>query len=220
MLESEPPLSRIPESQEERQVNLEWYFMTAGFVKMLTPRLVGSLVKGTDVVKQYIEWCETPEVRTSGFVYLDRAVRYDVAGTPLVIVPQPQQEDNYYFGCPSYLFSPHEADTLVQRPFEDPCLLAIQKELNTALRQTFWGNIAGLKASRAALALAKRGVNVTQGFIFLARGGCGLSLFTSLLATSLGEELHKYFDPCLFYDDEELRKTVELLMGGIVFSGQ
>ena len=31
-----------------------------------------------------------------------------------------------------------------------------------------------------------------------------------LLATSLGEELHKYFDPCLFYDDEELRKSVEL----------
>ena len=75
----------------------------------------------------------------------------------------------------------------------------------------------GLKACRAALALAKRGLSVTQGFIFLARGGCGLSLFTSLLATSLGEELHKYFDPCLFYDDEELRKIVELLYGGIVF---
>ena len=94
--------------------------------------------------------------------------------------------------------------------------MAIQKEVNIALRQTFWGNIAGLKACRAALALAKRGLNVTQGFIFLARGGCGLSLFTTLLATSLGEELHKYFDPFLFYDDEELRKTVELLMGGIV----
>ena len=77
------------------------------------------------------------------------------------------------------------------------------------------GNIAGLKACRAALTLSKRGVSVTQGFIFLARGGCGLSLFTSLLTTSLGDELHKYFDPYLFYDDEELRKTVELLMDGI-----
>ena len=78
----------------------------------------------------------------------------------------------------------------------------------------------GLKACRAALALAKRGINVTQGFIFLALGGCGLTLFTTLLATSLGEELHKYFDPYLFYDDEELRKTVDLLVGGLVFSGQ
>ena len=47
-----------------------------------------------------------------------------------------------------------------------------------------------------------------------------MSLFTTLLATSLGDELHKYYDPCLFYDDEELRKTVELLVSGIVFTGQ
>ena len=94
----------IPESQEEQEGTLEWYFITAGFVKTLTPRLVGSLVKGNDLVKHYIEWCETPELRTPGFVYLDRAVRYDVTGKALIIVPQPQPEDNYYFGCPSYLF--------------------------------------------------------------------------------------------------------------------
>ena len=30
-----------------------------------------------------------------------------------------------------------------------------------------------------------------------------MSLFTELLAGALGEDLHKYFDPFLFYDDEE-----------------
>ena len=47
-----------------------------------------------------------------------------------------------------------------------------------------------------------------------------MSLFTDLIAGTLGEALHKYFDPFIFYDDEELRKCVDLLVGGIVFSGQ
>ena len=158
-------------------------------------------------MKHYIEWCETPEERTPGFVYADRAVRYDVPGQPVVMVGQPRQEDSYYFGCPPYLFPPRRpaeggSQDPMQRPLEDPALLAIQQEVNVALRQTFWGNQPGLKVCRAALALAKRGLNVTQGFIFLARGGCGLSLLTMLLATSLGDELHKYFAPYLFYDDE------------------
>ena len=51
-----------------RRSQLKWYFHSAGFVKTLTPRLVGSLVKRSDVVKHYIEWCETPEERTPGFV--------------------------------------------------------------------------------------------------------------------------------------------------------
>ena len=46
--------------------------------------------------------------------------------------------------------------------------------------------------------------NVIQCCVFFAAGGCGLSLFTDLLATSLGDELHKFFDPFIFFDDEEL----------------
>ena len=106
------------------------------------------------------------------------------------------------------------------RPLEDSVLMAAQKDVNLALRQTFWCSNAGLQACRAALALAKRGYNVNQLFVFFARGGCGLSLFTDLIAYNLGEELHKFFDPYIFCDDEELRKSVELLACGIVFSGQ
>ena len=51
----------VPESHEEKDGGMEWYFHTAGFIKMLTPRLVNSLVKGGDVTKHYIEWCKTPE---------------------------------------------------------------------------------------------------------------------------------------------------------------
>ncbi len=103
---------------------------------------------------------------------------------------------------------------------EDPLFQSSIGEVNLFLRQTFWANFNALLACRAALALSKRGLNILQCFIFLGLGGCGLSFFTELIATSLGEDVHKYFDPYSFFDDEELRKCVELLAGGICFSGQ
>ena len=72
----------------------------------------------------------------------------------------------------------------------------------------------------AAMSLSKRGLNVLPAFIMLGAGGCGLSLLTDLIAGAFGDMLHKYYDPYVFYDDEELRKVIDLLVGGIVFSGQ
>ena len=45
-------------------------------------------------------------------------------------------------------------------------------------------------------------------------------MYTAHIAAMLGPTLHRFFDPNVFYDDSELRKTVELLFGAIVFSGQ
>ena len=143
----------------------------------------------------------------------------------MTLFESPNASDNFYYAMPSSLFQVVNEDDLSetegpQIPLTDPNLLAAQSEVNLFLRQTFWCNRDGLLACRAALAIAKRGLNVAQCFIFYGAGGCGLSLFTELLATSLGDDLHKYYDPFLFYEEEELRKTVELLAGGIVFSGQ
>ena len=35
-----------------------------------------------------------------------------------------------------------------------------------------------------------------------------------------GPKNHRYFDPNVFYDDQELRKVITLLAGGLIFSGQ
>ena len=51
------------------------------------------------------------------------------------------------------------------------------------------------KCSLAALALAKRGLNVDYVFLLLGTGGVGLSLLSALLAATLGNKLHKYGDP-------------------------
>ena len=52
-----------------------------------------------------------------------------------------------------------------------------------------------------------------------AFGGCGLSLITDLISTALGD-FHAFFDPYIYYDDEELRKIVDTLVGACVFSAQ
>ena len=35
-----------------------------------------------------------------------------------------------------------------------------------------------------------------------------------------GTKNHKFFDPNVFYQDDELRKTIETLVGGIIYTGQ
>ncbi len=35
-----------------------------------------------------------------------------------------------------------------------------------------------------------------------------------------GEKNHRFFDPNIFYVDDELRKVAELLVGGFIFTGQ
>ena len=72
---------------------------------------------------------------------------------------------------------------------------------------------------QAAQALCKRFINIDQFFMFWGPGGVGLSVYTAFLAAMYGPKNHKYFDPNIFYQDEELRKMVELLVGAIMYTG-
>lgn len=56
--------------------------------------------------------------------------------------------------------------------------------------------------------------------MFWGSGGVGLSLVSSQIAAIYGSELRRYYDPNIFYTDEELRKVLELLVGGIIFTGE
>ena len=198
-----------------------WYFQTAAIVRNCSNKIVNALLKPGDVTKHFIEWCDTPVVPAMGFAYADRAVRYDYEGKPCVVVPQPTQAMFFFFGCEvPLLYETCRQQATLPVGLGDPVLEDCMAELNVALSQTFWCNWRGLEACRAALALAKRGINVNQMFILWALGGCGLSLFSDLIATSLGDDLHEYFDPYILYDDEELRKCVDCLSGALVLTAQ
>ena len=70
-----------------------------------------------------------------------------------------------------------------------------------------------------AQALAKRGLNIDRCFIGISPGGVGQSLYSMLLA-QVYKSSHAYFDPNMWYLDEELRKQVESFVGCIILTGQ
>ena len=72
----------------------------------------------------------------------------------------------------------------------------------------------------AALALAKRSINIDNMFFMWGTGGVGLSLTTAHLDAMLGDKNHRFFDPQMFDMEEEMRKQVELLTGALVLTAQ
>ena len=94
------------------------------------------------------------------------------------------------------------------------------ERLQRAWQQTFWANHVAYEFQQACLALAKRGMNVNCITLMWGPGGVGLSRFTSWLASMLGDNNHCMFDPSIFFDDNELRKRIEMMSGRIVYTGQ
>ncbi len=93
----------------------------------------------------------------------------------------------------------------------DPQLDAAIDRFNKFLSQTFCSISSALIACYAALALAKRGRNIVQMFFFWGPGGIGLSQFTKAIHEHLGDDNHKYLDGNVLFDDNELRKLIELV---------
>ncbi|CAJ1423131.1 unnamed protein product, partial [Effrenium voratum] len=95
----------------------------------------------------------------------------------------------------------------------------IVERLHKFYAQTFWCNVEVFKCCQAAQALAKRGLNVTRLFIGLSSGGVKQSLYSSHLQALYGHNF-AYFDPNIWYHEEEMRKQVEQLNGCIILTGQ
>ena len=94
------------------------------------------------------------------------------------------------------------------------------KKMYDIYKKTFWANTNAFRYCQACFEIAKRGMNVNEIAIFLGPGGVGLSLYSSHIAAMYGAANHKYFDPNVFYQDDELRKVIETLAGGMLFTGQ
>ena len=60
----------------------------------------------------------------------------------------------------------------------------------------------------AAIALAKRGLNIDRCFIGESPGGTGQSLYSSHIAAVYARN-HAFVDPNLFHNEEEMRKQLE-----------
>ena len=150
------------------------------------------------------EWCDTPRTAQAAVCYDDCAVTYE---DELLPATQVRREDLH--NC--YVRIPH----CIKGTVPQDVVARVQK----FYAQTFWGNINVFRCCQAAQALAKRGINVVRVFIGLSGGGVGQSLYSTHLQAMYGHNF-SFFDPQIWFNEEEMRKQVEQLNGCFILTGQ
>jgi hypothetical protein len=181
-----------------------WTLFLAKKLWKVAQSIKGELLQ-TRLISLLVEWCETPDERRSCVAYTDLCIRYDAAdGSPTTVVPKDPANS-----C--YVSIPH--------PMLDPVLLDCQQRLIKFYTQTFWCNNSLFECNQAALALAKRGLNIDRCFIGQSPGGVGQSLYSQHLA-EMYKHNHCYFDPNVWHNEEELRKQVESFARCMICTGQ
>ena len=91
--------------------------------------------------------------------------------------------------------------------------------LRAFLDTTFYDNAYALKCTIAGISIALVGENVDRAFWTIGGGGVGQSLFTTLINSALSP-MHTFFDCTSLYQDDELRKTLEHIVGYKVLTSQ
>jgi hypothetical protein len=159
---------------------------------------------GKLIITHYIEWCETPSPKKSGFALVDACFMFDTSDQHLGKVSKSPDND-------IYVFLPHSLC--------DPVEASAQQKLQIFWSTTFWSNDAALECQLAAMTLALRGRNVDRAFWSQGPGGVGQSLESHRVAALFGP-LHGFLDLNIYYDDNELRKQSEHLFDKLVTTGQ
>ena len=205
------PVEQVqPAEQGGAQVTIgaPWQIWVARAVGRVTSQLVRSLEQGKLITK-FAEWCGQPMARSRGAAYKDCVLVYDEGEATVSFKPQRAPHLNIYVRIPHNLLSA-----------VDPALEAALERLQQAYQETFWANSNAFRFGQACLALATRGYNINQITVYWGPGGVGMSSYTSHLTALYGDQNHAMFDPNVFYDDSELRKTIEQLMGRFIYTGQ
>lgn len=188
---------------EPQAVQVPWNIYTAQSISKLGLAIQRELLE-EKTFSYIVEWCETPDVRVPGVSYCDACVLYDLNGQN-VSITESGPSNNVYVRIP--------------HPLRDAVAETANTRLVTFYSQSFWLNVTVFKCFQAAQALAKRGDNLDRCFIGISPGGVGQSIYSAHLDAVYGQ-LHSYFDPNVFYHEDELRKQIETFAGSIILTGQ
>lgn len=191
------------EMREDPEPPVRWNVGTAKNIMVVKKQLAKEMTE-EKLLHFMSEWCETPHEPQASCCYDDCAIQYDDE-----LLPAHQVDRRTLENC--YLRIPHCIKGAVPQ--------AIVDRLHKFYAQTFWGNLQVFKCGQAAQALAKRGLNVVRLFIGLSSGGVGQSLFSTHLRAMYGHNF-AFFDPNIWYNEEEIRKQIEQLNGCCILTGQ
>ncbi|CAE8658603.1 unnamed protein product [Polarella glacialis] len=181
-----------------------WPIWIAQALRKVGMQVQRELLEGR-LLTYFIEWCDTPVSKKAGVCYADACILYDVSDSLLVHHVEPSPKNDIYVYIPT--------------PLLDPVLESMVARLLQFFSQTFWCNFEVFQCTQAAQALCKRGENLDRCFIGESPGGVGQSLFTAHLA-AVYKHNHSYFDPNVWYMDEELRKQIEEFADSFILTGQ
>ena len=180
-----------------------WNASTAKTIMAVKKHLSMELTQ--DKLLHYMsEWCDGPKQPEAAVCYDDCAITYEDELLPAVQVRR-EKLQNCYLRIPHCIKGTVPGD--------------VWTRLKKFYTQSFWGNVTAFRCCQAAQALAKRGLNVVRLFIGLSGGGVGQSLFSAHLQAMYGHNF-AFFDPQIWFNEEEMRKQVGNLNGCIILTGQ
>lgn len=181
-----------------------WTLHTAETLSKTAASLIGEYLSGK-VMNYLVEWCETPMKRNAGVAYQDTCVTYvDFGNEHVRYVERSHAQDIFVY---------------VDQPLLDPVAEEASEDVETFYSQYFWCNNNVYDLHCAAIAKAKRGLNIVRCFIGMSPGGVGQSIYSAFLAAQYGAN-HEFFDPRVFFEDEEMRKQIEHLAPAAMWTGQ
>ena len=175
-----------------------WNVNVAQMLAKIAAPLQRDLLEERKLLQYVGHWCSTPSQREPGCAFQDCCVKYDICEPNTICIVNPDPSNNIYVRIPHPL----------RVSLDDPVLQAASARLQKFLSETFWCNEDFFAACCAAIALAKRGLNVDRCFIGESPGGTGQSLYSSHLHAVYGHN-HAFVDPNLFHNEDEMRKQLE-----------
>ena len=174
------PVAAAPAGQaEDEDQPTPWFLFLAQSLVRVQKQLLSELLDRR-LIAHFVEWCQTPCPRRTGFAYNDCIVIYlsdEEAGenTTWTTITNRSPEENIYMG------NPVDFDQLA-----DPVLQSAMDRMMTFYSQTFWAMGQGLRVCMCALALAKRGLNIDQMYFFGDPEALGYRNTHGRLQTNLG----------------------------------
>ena len=157
------------------------------------------------VLPYFIEWCETPLIRSESFSCADQHYDFKKDGPPFAGTKKKEPTND----C--YLYLSHRLLALIPAD--------VRHRMQRFYKQTFWNNTALLKVQYAMCCLALAGRNIDRAWWSVGPGGVGQSLNTWHIS-KVFQHYHCYLDMNILFDDTEFRKQGDQNLQQIVFTGQ
>ena len=126
---------------------------------------------GKHLVGNFLEWCDTPPIRRSGFSATVGCRLFDEIEEDVRSVV-PHVDNHVYFSKP--------------HPAGDPVMASNKDRVLEFLSTTFFYNAAALVSQLAAICLTLPGIATVRAFITMGAGGVRQSLNTCLIANLFG----------------------------------